>query len=459
MRPIPLRLATLAALVALPAAARANGFALDIQGVYANGTAGAGAGDPRDPSVQFVNPAALAALDGTGVTVGGMLVYPTAPFTDAGSTLAIGSPVPGQNGDGAKNGQVPWVFVSQRVSPSVVVGLGLTTPFGLATDFGRDPAFVGRYQGIESRIESLEFGPSVGWHIGGRMAVGAAIAARRDHVVQSLSLDMGSACVGALAAGGAPDPAGACAAGFGLAPGQTDGYGRYVGDGWSWTTTVGATLEPVRGTTIGLAWRHEVRATARGHETFELPPGGAEFLAAAQLADPTVSSLTGSGAGMQLKLPDFVTVHAAHALGPVRIVGAFQWTGWNVFDEVALVADSEATGQSAISPQRYRNAMRFALGADWKVRKGVDVYGGVAYEQTPIQGAYRQATLPETDSILLGLGGEVALGAGFSIAAAWQHVAPTGTSKIDWTAEDGNRVVGTARTGADLLLAQLTFRR
>src|SRR5512144_370822 len=103
MRPIPPRLAVslAAALLLVPAAARANGFALDIQGVYANGTAGAAAGDPRDPSVQFVNPAALAALDGTRVTAGGMLVFPSAPFTDAGSTLAIGAPVPGQNGDGA----------------------------------------------------------------------------------------------------------------------------------------------------------------------------------------------------------------------------------------------------------------------------------------------------------------------------------------------------------------------
>src|SRR5512146_1866231 len=141
MRPIPPRLAVslAAALLLPPAAARANGFALDIQGVYANGTAGAAAGDPRDPAVQFVNPAALAALGGTRVTAGGMLVYPRAPYTDGGSTLARGSsPIVGENGDGATNGQVPWAFLSQWVSPSVTVGFGLTTPFGLASDYGRD---------------------------------------------------------------------------------------------------------------------------------------------------------------------------------------------------------------------------------------------------------------------------------------------------------------------------------
>src|SRR5512142_947325 len=114
MRPTSPRLAVspaalLLALLAAPSAARGNGFALDIQGVYANGTAGAAAGDPRGPAVQFVNPAALAALDGTRITAGGMLVYPRAPYTDGGSTLALGSsPIVGQNGDGATNGVAPW---------------------------------------------------------------------------------------------------------------------------------------------------------------------------------------------------------------------------------------------------------------------------------------------------------------------------------------------------------------
>src|SRR5512136_1909470 len=101
MRPTSLA-ALLAAALVPTAAARANGYALGQQGVYSNATVGAGAADPRDPAVQFANPAALAALDGIRVTAGGMLVFPRAPYTDAGSTLAIGLPIdPVVNGDGA----------------------------------------------------------------------------------------------------------------------------------------------------------------------------------------------------------------------------------------------------------------------------------------------------------------------------------------------------------------------
>jgi long-chain fatty acid transport protein len=448
------RLAVLLAAAAVPAAALANGFALDQQGVYSNATAGAGAADPRDPAAQFANPAALAALDGVRVTAGGMLVSPRAPYTDAGSTLAVGAPIPGANGDGAQDGQVPWVFASWRASPSLTLGLGLTTPFGLVTDFGQGSQFYGRYQGIESSVTSLELGPAIAWHVGGRLAVGAALAARHDHLVQSVAMDLGSQCVAARAAASDPDPAGSCAS-LGLVPGRSDGYGRFDGEGWSWATTLGATLEPVPGTTVGLAWRHEIRGTVRGHETFEIPQAGRDFLVSVGAPD----ALTGSGAGLNLVVPDFVTLHASHRLGAVTLLGALQWTGWSDLDALDLVADTPSSGKSISLVQDYRNAWRLAFGAAWQLRPALAVYGGAAYEQTPIQTASRQATLPEVDSILLAVGGEVALGAGFSLAAGWQHVEPTATARIDQLGTGGDRLVGSASTRADLVLAQLGWRR
>ncbi len=442
-----------AALCLLPAAGRANGFALDIQGTFANATAGAGAGAPRDPAAMFVNPAALAGLEGTQVTAGGMLVFPRAPFTDAGSTLAVGAPIPGQGGDGARNGQVPWLFASHRLSPALTAGFGLAAPFGLATKF--DAGFVGRYQGIESRIEALAFGPALAWRISDRVAVGAGLAARRDHVVQSLALDMGSQCVGAFAGQGDPTPDATCAATFGLAPGQSDAVGRFSGDGWGWTATLGVTVAPAEGTLLGVAWRHEARSTVKGDETFALQPGTAEFLAAAGAP----GALTGSRARLPLRLPDFVTLHGSQEVGPVTLLAAWQWTRWSPFDVVALTADSPDTGLSFQSRQGFRDAWRLALGAAWAVRTGLDLHAGLAWEQTPVRDAFRQATLPETDSIIGAVGGELRLGAGLSAALGWQHVEASRRAAIDQLADGGDRLAGSARTRADLVLAQLTFRR
>lgn len=444
----------IAALLLVPAAGRANGFALDIQGSFANATAGAGAGAPRDPAAMFVNPAALAGLDGTQVTAGGMLVFPRAPFTDGGSTLAVGAPNAGPGGDGAVTGQVPWLFASHRLSPALTAGFGLTAPFGLATKF--DAGFVGRYQGIESRIEALAFGPALAWRVSDQVAVGAGVAARRDHVVQSLALDMGSVCLGVLALAGDPDPVGTCPGTFGLVPGQSDAVGRFSGDGWGWTATLGVTVSPADGTLLGAAWRHESRSTVRGNESFALPAGATALFTAVGAPE----AFTGSRARMALHLPDFVTLHGSQRLGPVTLLAAWQWTRWSPFDVVELVADDPATGQSIPSDQRYRNAWRMALGAAWAVRPGLDLHAGLAWEQTPVRDAYRQATLPETDSIIAAAGGEIQLVGGLSSALGWQHVAASQRAAVDQTSPDaGDRLVGSARTSADLVLLQLTYRR
>jgi glycosyltransferase involved in cell wall biosynthesis len=73
--------------------------------------------------------------------------------------------------------------------------------------------------------------------------------------------------------------------------------------------------------------------------------------------------------------------------------------------------------------------------------------------------AFAEMARTERDSILLAVGGEVALGAGFSLAAGWQHVEPTATARIDQLGTGGDRLVGSARTRADLVLAQLGWRR
>ena len=436
----------LAALV-FPAGARANGFALDIQGVFSNGTASAGAASARDAAGQFANPAVLASLEGMQLVVGGMLIAPRGPYTDEGSTLLGGAaPLPGTNRDGAATGAVPWVFASRRVSPGLALGFALTAPFGLTTDYGRGSSFFGRYQGVESRIEAMAFGPAVAWKVNDRLAFGLGVAVRRDSAVIGQALDLGSICVGQAAARGDPDPVGTCA-GLGLTPGASDGYARFSAKGWGWTLTGGATLEVARGTTLGVAYRHESKAKVKGHESFD---------AAAQ----AFLGFTGEpGARTDLAFPDFLTVSAAQQVGrTLSLVAAFQLSFWDDFDTVELVPDDPANGLAVTSKQGYRRAFRLSAGAVGSVRPGLDLFGGVAFEQSPITDRHRQASLPERDSVIAGAGAEAALGYGLSLSAAYQRVQMIGASHIDQAGESGDRLVGHVRGSADVATVQLGWR-
>lgn len=431
----------------LPAGARPNGFALDIQGLFSNGTASAGAAAARDPAGQFANPAALASLEGTQVVLGGMLIAPRAPYADRGSTLLDGAArLPGASGDGSRTGTAPWVFASRRLSPDLALGLAVTAPFGLATDYGRGRDFVGRYQGVESRIESLAFGPALAWRAGDRLALGLGLAARRDTAVIGQALDLGSICVGQAAAGGDPDPLGTCA-GLGLAPGASDGYARFSGSGWGWTLSAGATFEAAPGTTLGLAYRHESKARVKGRQVFDA--AALAFLGFA--GEP--------GARLDLRFPDFLNASLVQRLGEaVSLMAGFQYSLWNRFDTVELVPDDPANGLDVKSKQGFRSSFRLSAGAAWSVRPGIDLFGGAAFEQSPITDRYRQASLPERDSVIAGAGAEAALWAGVAVGAVYQRVQMIGPSRIDQAGASGDRLVGSVRGSADLAVVQLRWR-
>jgi long-chain fatty acid transport protein len=441
---LPLLVATLLT----PTAARANGFALDIQGLESNGTASAAAASTRDPAGQFANPAVLAYLEGTQVLVGGMLIAPHAPFTDGGSTLLDGAaPLPGTNGDGTSTGQVPWLFLSHRLTPRLTLGFAVTAPFGLTTDYGRDSGFVGRYQGIESTVEAIAFGPAVAWKFSDRLALGLGVSARRDSAVIGQALDLGSICIGELAANGVPDPVTVCAEGMGYSPGASDGYARFEGEGWGYTVNAGAMFEARPGTTLGVAYRRESKAKLTGTETFD---------------DPALNFLGYEGepdAKTELPLPDFLVVSAEQRILPtLSLVAAFQYSFWGRFDTVTLEPEDPRNGLEVESKQGYRNAFRLSAGAIWSVRPSLELFGGAAFEQSPITDRYRQASTPERDSIIAGAGAKANLGAGVTLGAAYQRVQMIGTSDIDQVGATGDRLVGSVRGSANLAIVQLGWR-
>jgi len=438
---------SLLAALLVPSGARANGFTLDIQGLTSNGTASAGAASARDPAGQFANPAVLASLEGTQLLLGGMLIAPRAPYTDGGSTLLDGAiPLPGANGDGGQTGLAPWLFASFRPSANLALGFAFTSTFGLATDYGRDEGFFGRYQGVESSIETMSFAPAIAWRFSERWSLGLSVAARRDKAVIGQALDLGSICVGEAAAGGDPDPVGTCA-GLGLTPGASDGYARFSGDGWGWTISGGVTFEPAASTRLGLAYRYESKTSVEGTEEFDAAAQG--FL-----------GFTGEPAAtMDYNLPHFLTASAEHRLSPaLSLTAAFQYSFWSQFDTVTLEPEDPANGLAVESEQGYRDAYRLSLGAVWTVRPGIDLLCGAAFEQSPITDQYRQATLPERDSLILGVGGEFALGHGISLGAVYQRVQMLGTSDIDQAGATGDRLVGSVEGSANLAVFQLGWK-
>jgi len=444
---LPLALPLLLAALVAPAAAHGNGFALDIQGAFSNGTATAGAASAHDPAGQFANPAVLASLEGTQLVLGGMLIAGRAPYTDGGSTLLGGAmPLPGANGDGAQAGTVPWVFASHRLSPSLAVGFQLAAPFGLTSDYGKSKGFYGRYQGVESVIESVAFGPTVAWRPTSSLAVGAGLSARRDHALIGQAADIGSLCVAQrMELGESADEAVANCTADGMPPGGADGYAKFDANGWAWTLTLGVTFEPVAGTRLGLGYRHEAQGEVEG----DAKPDAA-LAAATGFAGDTAAS-------MKLPLPDFFTLSLEQKVGAaLTLHAAFQYSLWSRWDTITLTPEDPANPVGGDSQQGFRSVFRVSGGAAYAVSPGLELFGGVAFEQSPITDRYRQATLPERDSLIAGLGAQLALGR-VTLGAVYQRVQMLGESKIDQDT-GSDHLVGSVEGSANVAALQLGWR-
>src|SRR5262245_6794122 len=124
------------ALVLMAAAALAvapafgSGFGFYEQGAKASGQAGAWVARADDASANWYNPAALVHLEGREVQFGFNYVQ------SGDDTHFTPTATPGVTIDAVPEGVAPFQFYfSQKINERIAWGVGLNTPFGLATSW------------------------------------------------------------------------------------------------------------------------------------------------------------------------------------------------------------------------------------------------------------------------------------------------------------------------------------
>jgi long-chain fatty acid transport protein len=160
-----------------------SGFQIRENSASALGNAFAGAAaSSEDPSIIANNPAGMIGLSGNQVSGDIAIIIPSTVFSGMGLTAAR-QPISGGNrGDAGGAQPVPAAYGLYDVSPDLKIGLALTAPFGLQTQYERD--WVGRYQAIRSDIATININPNVA--IGSR--TGYPSAAGRQYNTPAPSL-------------------------------------------------------------------------------------------------------------------------------------------------------------------------------------------------------------------------------------------------------------------------------
>jgi long-chain fatty acid transport protein len=412
-----------AAVVLPSAAALAGAFFHEAQSLKSAGRASAGApAVAEDASTIFLNPAGLTQLSGPQVQLGSSVLMPRGEVENRGSTART----PGTGGavvpmTGAQTGHpydpaiMPHAYAALPLAEGRVwLGLGVSAPFGLVTDYQED--WFGRYDSTKSELTTIDVAPTLAMKVTEWASIGAGFD------VQYADATLENAVPNPIAPGGPTPP--------------TDGQFRAEGDDWSVGFNVGLLIEPTPRTRIGLQYRSAIE-----HEL----DGDARL---SGLAPPLDAQNGTADASAELDLPAMASIGVAHEVTPdLTLLGHVAWYGWDSFDEIRVRFDDGRA--DVVEPQNYRDTWAIGLGAEYRLTDAWTLRGGVSYDQTPTRDAVRNTRVPDGDRYWIAIGASYELSDTIGLDLAYGHrFFEDGDIDRTRTFFEGSGVESTIRTNA-----------
>ena len=385
------------ALLVMSGTATAAGFALIEQSASGMGNAFAGgAAIAEDASTIFFNPAGMSRLSGKEFVIAAHGINPSAKFSGTG---AAGSDM---GGDAGGLSVVPNAYFSMEIKPNLKIGLGVNAPFGLQTEY--DSAWVGRYQAIKTKVETINLNPSIAYQVNDVLSIGAGV----DY--QHISGDLSS---------------------------FDDVLGTTVVSGTdnAWGFNLGALYNVNSDTRIGLAYRSALNFTLHGEVSTALP-----------FANGSVS--------LGVKLPDSLSFSGFHRINDKwDVMADITGTGWSAFNQIKVLNSAGAVITN--TPENWKNTVRVSIGATHHYNQHWLTRAGLAYDQSPVPDAFRTARIPDNNRTWLAVGGQYKPSTTTAIDFGYAHLF-VGDSTIN-SSNPSPSLIGTYKNSIDILSAQYTL--
>ena len=397
--------------VCAASAAQAAGFMLTEQSAGSLGRAYAGVGvDGTDISGVFYNPATMTLHPGTQIQAG---------FVAVGLDLAY----EGNNGateNGAANTQpIPFGYISHQMTDNMWIGLSMTVPFGMGTEYDDNWALAGR--GISAQVLTFDFNPNVAWKLSDKVSLGAGLS------IQYASADLKMKQYQASNQGG-------------IASFDSEVDADSIAWGWN----VGLMWSPLDNLRFGLSYRSSVNHNADGDLTIDNArvPG-----------NPSTAGSMVYDASATLATPAWAMATAAWDVNDlVSLYATFRWTDWSSFDELTIKSVTSST-----IPNKWQDTYLFSVGTDLRFTNWWTFRAGIGYETSPIDNPeYRTAIIPDADRWWFALGSSFKAtdNLQLDVSAAWLH----GTGERDLYGADHQPAGRFDKLDAYLIGAQLVYK-
>ncbi len=369
----------------VPERAYASGFALKEQSSTAQGTAFAGAAaGGEDISYMFFNPAAMALHPGTNFHASASYISPTSETKNAVATTAAGAPITGtpNSGDIGVDALVPAIYSSYQVTDEIFLGLAVNSPFGLATE--NNDGWVGRYHATDSELMTIDFSPTAAYKPFDWLNLGAGLQVVYASATLENAVDTSTIALAPYAA-------------------ANDSQAKVEGDDFGYGFTLGAIVEPMPGTRIGVAYRSEVDLTLEGDATFQLSPLGT--LVNAATTTPGGTGLLGkSDITADLTTPDSINFGVHHDINDQwSVMADGSWTSWSDFKNLTIKFQNPDQPNNT-TVQNWNDTWFAALGTRFRPSEEWLLSFGVAYDESPIPNSTRTPRVPDEDRYWISAG-------------------------------------------------------
>jgi long-chain fatty acid transport protein len=367
--------------------AHGSGFQLMEQNASGLGNAYAGqAAAAENASTIFFNPAGMTRLPGKQVSAAVHAIRAQAEFTNSGGSAApLGLASPGGNGGDAGDWAfVPNGYLSWQMSPRLWLGLGLSVPFGLKTEY--DEGWVGRFQSQLAEIKTIDINPSIAFKLNETVSLGAGISYQIAEVKFRRSAI--------------------------LPPGAEGRVNLDVEDNGSWGFNLGAMFNLGTSTRVGVSYRSTIEHDLEGTV---ITRGGA--------VGTQVNSVK-----LTAELPDTLSVGLSHRLNPkFELLGDITYTRWSEIKALPLVATSTslvgATGATLDTFNfQFKDTYRIGLGGNYQWSDAMTLKAGVAYDKSPVTDFYRLATLPDADRFWVAIGAKYRMSRQATLDFGYAHI-------------------------------------
>ena len=419
----PMKLMSALILAVVSGATYASGFQLMEQNASGIGNAFAGsAAVGENASTIYYNPAAMTRLQAHEASIGLVALKPSLRFKDQGSSVGLLDGA-GNGGDAGDWAYVPNVYASWAINKDIYLGLGISSPFGLKSDY--KDRWLGAAQSQLYEVKTININPSLAWRATDKVSLGFGLNWQKVDVKYDR-----------------------LAGAYALGPLQLDritAKARFDDDAWGWNGGVLFELSPTM--RVGLSYRSRIKYHTSGD--IKLHSDGSA------VGNATLAALTAMSAQSNIKgnitLPDSFIISVAQNLSNRwEMLGDLSWTGWSSIPKFDLIRTSGVLNgtQAQRLDTNFRDTWRIALGANYKYNDQWKLKYGIAYDQTPVKRSEtRLVQLPDNDRLWLSFGTQWMpnKGSRLDLGLAYLYVRDTRINKLVNTASQGyeaGRVTG-----------------